>query len=350
MIDLKGNTLKREIPENLLKDDKVVNLADALQASLDRMLSWTDKINYAMHLEKLDDAILDHLLWEQHITWNEGLSLAETSQEKINLINAAIDLHRTKGTPYAVEKVLQAVSLKGEVLEWWRYNAEPYHFLIELELTKKVRHIEDVRRMVMEFKNVRSWFDGFVMLVGEEIIEHIDQTYDYPVYYPYSSDVHGTAEFTLFDDPVEHIDQTYDYEVAYWVNEVFVTTTNAGQHILSDAPTYDYPVDYGTCGVMETLPVILTKEHTLHSVNPTEYDYEVELYVHEAFVVIMPANSEQHDIPYDYMAEYSTCGELNTLTVKLSVFPSEQQVQSNNYTYPTRWLMCGDFECGEELI
>lgn len=348
MIDIKQNTLQREIPGNLLYDKKVELLAGALQASLDRMLNWRDKINYTMNLEKLDDALLDHLLWEKHITWHEGLALAETPQEKINLIEMAIDLHRSKGTPYAIEKVLAAVSLKGEVLEWWQYNAEPYHFLIELELTKKVRHIENVRQMVMEFKNTRSWFDGFVMLVGEEIIQHINQTYDYPVHYPYSSDVVGEVEFTMFEDPVHHIDQTYDYEVEYWVNEAFVTIISAEKHNFDDV-TYDYSVEYGTCGVMETLPVILSKEHTLHKMQDSGYDYEVELFVQEAFVTTTPADSKQHDIPYDYPIDYDVCGEMTTIEANLSSYSYRQEVEQNNYNYPTHWLVCGDFECGEEL-
>lgn len=287
MIELRDLTLQKRIPQNLLRDEQVLHLAQALQRPIQNVSAWAYKLNYTMHMEELPEEIIDHLLWEHHIGPSEGLKLAKTKAEKIKLLNAAIELHRTKGTPYAIEKVLETVNLKGEVLEWWQYDADPYHFLVELDLTDKVEHIDDVREMVLEYKNTRSWFDGFVMIFGDEHILHIDQTYDYPVYYPYCNEVMGEAEFTLFKDALDHLDQTYDYEVELWVNEVYVTTTPV-DGIYSDN-SYTYAIEYGTCGEMETLPATLTTESSFQSLQP------------------------------------------------------------NTYNYPTHWLICGDFECGEDL-
>lgn len=137
MIDLKKNTLLREIPDNLLEDPKVINLAKALQVPLDEMIDWAFKLNYTTNLNELDDDILDHLLWEKHIGWNEGLSLATTKEAKINLINAANELHRTKGTPYAIERILETLNINGKVIEWFDYDGNPYHFKILLDITDR---------------------------------------------------------------------------------------------------------------------------------------------------------------------------------------------------------------------
>jgi len=162
MINLKENTLLREIPSNLLHDKNVVNLATSLQSSLDKMLEWSDKINYKMHLESLPDEILDHLLWENHITWREGLSLVINRQQKILLIENAIKLHRIKGTPAAIELIFEILDLKAKVEEWFEYGGDPYHFRLMINATNrglKEDELNNLEMLVFEYKNVRSYLE-----------------------------------------------------------------------------------------------------------------------------------------------------------------------------------------------
>ncbi|WP_313469313.1 phage tail protein [Lysinibacillus sp.] len=192
MIDLKQNTLLREIPNNLLQDEKVKNLAKTLQTSLDQMRDWAYKINYTLHLDKLDDAVLDHLLWEKHIGWNEGLSLATTRQQKINLIQTAINTHRRKGTPAAIEQALEALNLPGDVIEWFQYEGEPFHFKVEVtttNITSKTLFL--LRQLVNEYKNTRSWLDFVaVKLPKNEYIEIESSKSHYPVYLPVCGEIY----------------------------------------------------------------------------------------------------------------------------------------------------------------
>lgn len=287
MINLKQNTLLREIPDNLLHDKKVVNLAKTLQASLDTMLGWTDKINYTMDLDKLDDAVLDHLLWEKHITWNEGLLLVTTRQQKINLIRSAIDLHHTKGTPYAIERVLETVGLKGDVLEWWQYDVDPYHFSVELLPTSTFVHLDDVRTLILHYKNVRSWFDGFVILAINNEILFLNDSYQYPVYY----DTCGE----------------FGPEAAFWQN-VF--------HLLGlKNDSYQYPVEYDVFEVHHTQLI----------------DDEIR-----------PQNDS-----YQYKVVYPTIGEMEPLEMSSHIDESELGVSPSKYHYPFTYPICGEFYCEE---
>lgn len=252
MINLQKNTLLREIPDNLLIDEKVVNLAKALQVSLSEMFSWAEKINYKMNLDSLDEAIIDHLLWESHITWNEGLALATTREKKINLIQSSIDIHRRKGTPYAIERVLQVVGLKGEVLEWFDYDADPYHFIVELQPSGKLSDLKDVRTLVSEFKNTRSWFDGFVIVVSDEFFLIFDQTHHYPVFFKECGEFGGEALFKHFESGTANVlDATYDYSVGYEVNEI--QSSLYQKDIGLENETYQYKTIYPLCGELETI-------------------------------------------------------------------------------------------------
>ena len=166
MIELKQNTVLRETPKNLLHDEKVVNLAKALDVPLSRSAEWGYKINYTQNLHALDEAILDYLLWEKHIGWFEGLSFATTREQKINLIEASIDIHRRKGTPYAIERVLQAINLPGQVMEWFQYGGDPYYFKIQLALDDMLSRdfrMDHLKELINTTKNQRSWLDGIIL-------------------------------------------------------------------------------------------------------------------------------------------------------------------------------------------
>jgi phage tail P2-like protein len=107
--------------------------------------------------EITDENLLDLLGWQFHI---EGYDKAQSIQEKKNLIKNAIELHRYKGTPYAIKKVLQSLNLDAELQEWFNYGGQPYRFKI---LVKSAIQDENtykkVVELVNEYKNVRSWLD-----------------------------------------------------------------------------------------------------------------------------------------------------------------------------------------------
>lgn len=194
MIDLKQNTVLREMPNNLLKDKKVENLALSLQSTLNQMLEWAEKINYTMDLEQLDEAVLDHLLWEKHITWSEGLALINNRQQKINFIKNATKLHRLKGTPAAIELVCELLNVKTKLSEWFEYDGEPYHFKVEvMEVTNHGLSEETMimlENLVMQYKNVRSHLEAlniYLTVLNKSYIGCTTLSGEIITVYPYST-------------------------------------------------------------------------------------------------------------------------------------------------------------------
>ena len=191
MIDLKQNTILREIPQNLLVDPRVEHLAQSLQQSVNDMLEWVDKINYRDNLEKLPDEIIEHLLWESHITWSEGLALASSREQKINLIHRSEELHRLKGTPAAIELVCSLLNVNSKMEEWFEYEGEPYHFKLKLRITDKGLNENTVKlleALVMEYKNVRSYLEAiniYLTSVGHFYTAATTTTHEKISVYPY---------------------------------------------------------------------------------------------------------------------------------------------------------------------
>ncbi|WP_051754565.1 phage tail protein I [Thermodesulfobacterium commune] len=135
----------------------LAHLVESADPYFAKLLEETIKVLIYSRIDELPEEVLDTLGWQFHI---EGFDQAQTVQEKRNLIKHAIELHRYKGTPYAVKKVFQALNLEAELSEWFDYNGDPYKFKV---LVKNIIQDEDTYlrliELINEYKNVRSWLD-----------------------------------------------------------------------------------------------------------------------------------------------------------------------------------------------
>ena len=78
----------------------------------------------------------------------------------------AIDLHKFKGTRFAVEKVLEVMELPANLSEWFEYGGDPYRFKVEVsspsrQITTELR--DRLIQLINEYKNERSWLDEILL-------------------------------------------------------------------------------------------------------------------------------------------------------------------------------------------
>ena len=110
-------------------------------------------------IESVDESALVHLADQFHIMGNEGWLQIKTESEKREIIKNAIELHRYKGTKYALVKVLSSLNINGEIQEWFEYEGDPYHFKIDIILQNYAYNekvFDSLKKMIDEYKNVRS--------------------------------------------------------------------------------------------------------------------------------------------------------------------------------------------------
>ena len=144
------------LPVNLQGDKNIEGLCSAI----DKVFSLENDLSKLLVylIDQVEESALNFLAWQFHI---EGYDQAQTVQEKRNLIKSAIELHRYKGTPYAIKKVFQVLGLDASLQEWFDYNGDPYKFKV---LVKSIIQDEDTYRrlteLINEYKNVRSWLDA----------------------------------------------------------------------------------------------------------------------------------------------------------------------------------------------
>jgi len=153
----------REIaPPNLLNDPVIKAILSATDPELQKVKEQIINVIIYPRIDEIEDeSLLDLLAWQFHV---EGYDLAKTVEEKRNLVKNAIELHRYKGTPYAVKKVLSTLNLGGVVREWFEYGGEPYRFKLDLFFEELVKHgitltpevQEKLLDLINSYKNERS--------------------------------------------------------------------------------------------------------------------------------------------------------------------------------------------------
>lgn len=158
------------MPESLLRDPKLRASAEALSVELAKLSAATREVLHIPRLDELSGKILDHLNEQVHTDFYEPLFLSD--EQKRSLIRNSIAWHRIKGTPAAVEEVVNRMFDNARVVEWFDYGGEPYHFKLETnEFRAEPEEIATLLRMINVAKNVRSVLDDITIDYSDTLLK-----------------------------------------------------------------------------------------------------------------------------------------------------------------------------------
>ncbi|MCM3141293.1 phage tail protein I [Brevibacillus sp. MER 51] len=160
MVNLNQFKLTDILTPNLLADENIRNAAESIDAEMQAIASAAERLPLLANLDSLHEQWLDELLWQFHV---EGVEFADTLEEKRALIRNSIEIHRTKGTRYALERVLEILNMRGIISEWWEHGGDPFTFRIDILEVRNGLTEERIRlldRLVQEYKNTRSWLES----------------------------------------------------------------------------------------------------------------------------------------------------------------------------------------------
>lgn len=109
-------------------------------------------------VDTVNATALPHLAEQLHLL-GEGWQFARDDDERRRLLKRAVELHRYKGTRWAIQQVLETLALSGQISEWFEYGGQPYHFRINVDLA--TRGIDEATfdalvALITEYQNVRS--------------------------------------------------------------------------------------------------------------------------------------------------------------------------------------------------
>ena len=115
------------LPSSISGDAAVAAAAQALDKELDSLNEIMAGLFLYSCLAELPEPLLKHLAWQWHVDlWDDGLSL----EQKATLVAMSHRWHQLKGTPGAVEMILEEVLGGGRVEEWWEYGGKTFHFRV----------------------------------------------------------------------------------------------------------------------------------------------------------------------------------------------------------------------------
>lgn len=153
---------------------RLANLAAERFAQLDLTVLLIDLVDL------VDASALPSLAEQFHVQGLEGWLFAKDERQKRELIKQAIELHRYRGTPWAVRQVLKILAFEGDISEWFEYGGKPYFF--RLDVTLKARGLSEdefnaLVTMIHEYKNVRSKLEMLtIWLINQSQIPVIAST------------------------------------------------------------------------------------------------------------------------------------------------------------------------------
>lgn len=158
------NDIFRLLPPVLKKDVGFAALGKIIAEQLAKNRELSDKALIYPAIDKLDEPVLDALAYDLNVPWYDYEGDLES---KRNTIRECIQVHRYKGTKYAVETALRSVYEEVRVAEWYEYGGEPYHFKVIIydssnDQEKRAR----VLAKVQYYKNLRSVLEETIFEVG----------------------------------------------------------------------------------------------------------------------------------------------------------------------------------------
>lgn len=159
---------KPSLPPALAGDERFAILCELLQEEFDN-LDLTPMLVYLIDI--VPSRVLPHLADQFHVMGLEGWRYARNDQERRALIKRASELHQFKGTPWAVEQVLETLNLHGKVSEWFEYGGLPYHFRIDITLSTRGLDgdtFEALVELINEYKNKRSRLQALTVTLMTE--------------------------------------------------------------------------------------------------------------------------------------------------------------------------------------
>jgi len=157
--------IKELIPPNLLTDQNIKALIEAIEPEFEKVKQQIINVLIYPRIDELSEEVLDLLAYQFHI---EGYDLATDITEKRNLIKKSIQLHKYKGTKYAIEEVLKALNLEGQIKEWFEYGGQPYRLKVDTDISShNFIDLKKLIELINEYKNVRSHLEELSITINQ---------------------------------------------------------------------------------------------------------------------------------------------------------------------------------------
>lgn len=216
-MDLAGVILLQLLPRWMQEDAADQGLAEGVDAVIRRMAHDMESLTVWDKIDALPEDILEELAWALNIEWWDSTAPIDIKRK---LIKSSDIIHAHKGTPAAVERVVETYFGSGWIEEWFQYGGAPHHFkvftnspaLVSANLDRFLSLLNKVKRKSSKLDLIKiEIYSDMYLYAGSAIRErsietHVIQNNGLDLQYGISSDYTGVflTEFsTVFIDCLE---------------------------------------------------------------------------------------------------------------------------------------------------
>lgn len=163
MISIKNVDWLNLIPQSLARDPNIVAAIKVFVKQIDKITVRLEDVLILNNIKNLPNEILDQLAIDFKIDWYSTDFDLET---KRRVVESALEVHRKKGTPYAIETAIKNIYGNCLLEEWFDYTGTPYSFRVKTTLYEEENATEQHKkalRLIYKLKNTRSWLDSFAV-------------------------------------------------------------------------------------------------------------------------------------------------------------------------------------------
>jgi phage tail P2-like protein len=83
-------------------------------------------------VDRAEDDVLLYLADQFNVVESGWWGAVDDAQERRELIKLSIALHRRKGTPWALRRLLESAGVRADIREWWQTGGDPFTFEIDI--------------------------------------------------------------------------------------------------------------------------------------------------------------------------------------------------------------------------
>lgn len=170
MIMLEILTLIDIAAKSILKDENTLHIYEAISYVINNRNN-KNRLKFFSYIETMSENEIDELIWEFNI---KNITSDTDKKMKIEILKQTLANKFNKGTVASLKNVLKGFWKDVEVKEWFEYGGNPGYFKVltneKLENEISLKHMLNI---VDDYKNVRSWFDGFKFLRETKVENNI---------------------------------------------------------------------------------------------------------------------------------------------------------------------------------
>lgn len=115
------------VPAFMKDDEAVQGLSKGVDATTKELSAKIKLLTTWNQIDAMSNAELDMLAEELHISWYDKTAVLDVKRK---LIKESDMVHAKMGTNWAVQNVIETYFGSGEIVDWFDYDGEPFHFKV----------------------------------------------------------------------------------------------------------------------------------------------------------------------------------------------------------------------------